>query len=320
MKCPKCNYNQPAKRGMKCRCGYQFSFNPKSLSTPKMTDGKFLSAVSKASQNGTQYFTGNQLYSAYVAKYPPSRLSPYFGAIGFILLGGLISATGFGAVFGVPLALFGLFRIVWLLLWAGPTYSRSHFEMLIRKWRKDGKELPQLVDQPTLHNPPPDWEENDIYDYGAEKLLIVERDIMVDLFVLNNQHAEQRMLVVSENGYPSYLCPRANQLLLERPDLPVYLLHDATPEGMGMRSRLRSSTWLELGNREIVDLGFTPDDFASLKRTRNFDYHKKERELPMDALLMLGLADTLGYCLMHDISTHQLFLERRKQENTGSYG
>ena len=67
-----------------------------------------------------------------------------------------------------------------------------------------------------------------------ERILVVARDLLVDLMINNNRHTDQRILVLAESGYPDYLVPRARQLLEERCDLPVFLLHDATPSGVAM--------------------------------------------------------------------------------------
>lgn len=322
MKCPTCSRNHRVKSGMKCRCGYRFCFNPRSPGTVKMTDGKFLAAIALASRNGTSYFTANQLYAAYNRKFKPLSSSPILSGVAVIVLGAVISLTGIGAVFGVPVMVIGACQILWALIFRRePISSCRHFQTLIDKWLKSGKEIPNMITAPKLHQPPPQWSEGDIYDYGVEKILIVERDILVDLLVLNNQHTEQRMLVVSESGYPQYLAAKVNELLRARPDLRVYLLHDATPSGLSMHARLTApGGWLELNGREVIDLGFTPTDFTTLRRTKDFDSHRKDRELPVDAILLTPLIANLGYCFVHGIPMYNLFEERRRVEHTGSYG
>ena len=51
------------------------------------------------------------------------------------------------------------------------------------KWLRTGKtdRLQKMLTTAQLGTPPPDWPEPDIYDYGVERILIVEHDILVDL-------------------------------------------------------------------------------------------------------------------------------------------
>jgi len=70
-----------------------------------------------------------------------------------------------------------------------------------------------------LHQPPPDFTEPDIYDYGVESILVVDRDILVDVFVKNGFHAQQHVLVISINRYPAYLLAEARKALDANPRL-----------------------------------------------------------------------------------------------------
>ena len=322
MKCPQCDAQHRASAGMRCRCGYRFCFNPKSNKSLGITDGKFAAAISLASQNDTSYFTSNQLYAAYIKKFKLGGPSPIVQSVIMIVLGIGFTVTGLLAILGIPLVVIGVIRLLWNLVFPKPPkQSRQNFQLLIDQWLKAGKPIPKMITEPRLHQPPPNWSENDIYDYGAEKILVVQRDLLVDLFVLNNQHAEQRMLVVAESGYPNYIASRANELLQQRRDLPVYVIHDATLEGMSMVTRLRSpGHWLNLGDRKLIELGFSPEDFKTMKRTRDYDEHQVDRHLPVDALLWAPLVANMGYCFTHQIPMHELFQERQLRDDTGSYG
>lgn len=294
MKCPECQHQHPAKYGQTCgRCGYQFAFNPKSSDTIGMTDGKFLSFIKAASKDGTQYFTGNQLYSAYCRRQSTSRWPAiFFGVIVLVIGGGI---TLFAAkILGYGMLVFGLLLILGAILGSRNVMSSEQFEQLTQKFRQSGKPIEKLIDQPELNEPPPNWPEPDIYDYGVERILIVQRDILVDLFVKNEIHTTQRTLIISEKGYPQYLLPVAVKLLEERPDLPVFLLHDATEIGTRMKDRLVRKDLLPVENHPITDLGLFPEDFQELKRTKNFDSANEARELPVDALMMPFLAGGLA--------------------------
>lgn len=318
MKCPSCGRNQPAKAGLKCfGCHYRFTFNPKEPATAGLTDGKFLSAVKRAGQNGTAAFTDNQLYAVYAAKIKSPRIV-------LIVIACVVAGAGiviFRASRVAGLVVLGISAAIFVLalIARAPVLRRERFLAGVQKWLDQGKPIEGLLQEPSLGTPPESWNEQDIYDYGAERVLIVQRDLLVDLMVKNNQHSEQRMLVIAESGYPQYLIPHVNRLLDERSDLPVYLLHDADAAGASMAQRVCSLSWLHLGNHPVIDMGFFSHDFEKLKRTRNFENQQSERSLPADALLMGTLVTGLGACFAAQSTLgDEIMREHQNQMNANS--
>ncbi len=318
MKCPECQHDQKVKYGMQCgRCGYRFTFNPKTFATKGLTDGRFLAAVQRASQQGTAVFTDNQLYAAYGIKARSNRMP-------LLVFGCLVGFVGLMITFANKVVGVAVLGVAAVLIALGVTaranvMRRAQFMDALDDWLMAGKEVPGLIREPSLHQPPESWPEPDIYDYGAERILIVERDLMVDLLVKNNQHVEQRMLVVSESGYPEYIVPHVNRLLEEHPQLPVFLMHDADEHGIQLQQRLQSLGWLKLGNHPVVDLGFFPEDFEQLKRTQNFENQRSDRMLPADALLIGSLATGLGACFASQCTfADELKREQQNQMAAGS--
>ena len=279
---------------MKCRCGYRFTFNPKS---DRMSDGKFAAILRKASANDTYFFTFNQFYSAYC-----ERISKF----SFLRL-------GVGAGIGLLLLVTLPFSLIVLLLLLIPPLKRKYAAFQhglgnppsvgaarkhLEQWLNDGNTVERYIRSTTLHDPPPAWTEPDIYDYGVEGVLIVEHDILVDLLVKNNFHVESRVLVVSEQGYPNYLAPLAWKLIAQRPDLIVYLLHDSTPQGVQMRERVLAREGDKLRDRAIVDLGISPEIVARLKRLKHVGPKRLNYAIPVDYLkygaLALGLSQAIA--------------------------
>ncbi len=272
---------------MTCTCGYEFCFDPKQ---DGMTDGKFLAAIRSASFNDTQYFTENQLYSAMCRKQVKSPMIPLILAAVFVT-----AAVVVGLAFDVFPALlvfraFGLFALATglaRLVLSAP--MKEQFARNLGKWKNRRKEFGnnRLLEQPRLGETPPEWKEQDIYDYGVEGVLLVERDLLVDLLVLNGFHTANRVLVMCESGYPKYLLPLAARMLEENAELPVFLLHDSTPHGVQMAARLGKSSPLPIEGHDIIDLGVTPDDVKRLRRLRPTRPQANQYAVPVD-LLMYG--------------------------------
>lgn len=284
MKCPQCQHQQQNRLGMTClRCHYRYLFEPKADGT---TDGKFMALMRAASANNTYYFTANQMYSAYAQKNAASGCGA-FGCLAFIavplvfiLLGNAVTIVLDSTIDDTPqlavagiltliaglLTLLALFAVVKAFRAPMEPPDRTRFDNWLYKWQANGRPMPKLIRGPTLDRAPGPYREQDIYDYGVERIIIVQHRIHVDLFVKNNMHTAQRALVVSEDGYPSYLISLLNRVLTERPQTPVFILHDGTPEGLAMQQRLHHSAAIPaLRGRQVIDVGIRPDQVQSSK-------------------------------------------------------
>lgn len=244
---------------MKCACGYQFIFVK---SVDKMTDNRFASAIKKVSANDTCYFTMNQL-DAVVRR--TQAKSPWVS--GIVCLVSLLAAllllyfTSRNFVVVLPFLISGVAFLTWLMrMFRKP--ARLDVPNLFERWQRRHP-VEKFIKEPKLSQPPPAWTEPDIYSYGVERILFVERDILVDLLVRTNFHAEQSVLVLSEHGYPSYIEARAERMLKESPGTKVFLMHDSTKTGVGMKGRVIAKYGLAEG--DVVDLGVFPDDWKKLK-------------------------------------------------------
>ena len=303
MKCPKCGETRKAKEGLVCNCGFNFVFDPNE--DKGMTGGLFAAIINRASSSGTYFFDESQLYAVY---YRRNRQKGRIGRIIFTLAAVILGLLFLLSVFGVLLEdsgvlLFVLFVIALVLRLAsrrGKTFSRQEFHGLLQRWLSFHPEE-KLITEPRLQTPPPEWQEPDIYDYGAERVLIVEHDLMVDLLVLNGFHAQEKALVLSKNGYPEYLVPRIQEALRASPDLPVFYLHDAAPfEASPVESLTRSLPWLE--GRQVIDLGLTMDDAKSLPALKALPAGEWQGVIPAAAVLFVVLSPLLTSALEGNMS------------------
>lgn len=299
-------------------CRYRFVFNPKQ---DGFTDGKMAALIRKVSANDTYYFTFNQLFSEHCRRTGLGIAGYVVGAvILFLIVPGavLLLKNPVGLVLAVGLAVLGV-----LIVW-GSWYHRGKvppephkLRAFVNRWGKTGLtgSLAKLLEAPRLHTRPPEWPESDIYDYGVERILIVEHELLVDLFVLNGFHSENRALVLSESGYPKYLLPQAVSLLKQRPDLPVFLLHDASRDLVSMADRVAKHPQLPVSQHPIIDTGLFPEDVVQLKGLRRINAHKMESAVPVDFLLYATLSSGLSDALMNEMTLAALI-----NANKGSPG
>lgn len=283
-----------------------------------MTDGKFLALIRKVSLNDTYYFTLNQFY----AHYCRSQRKGYrvLLVIGLSLLTLTVVLAFLNEDFIVFAIMLGVAALACLWKAATRAFGRlpslSSFRAVIDKWYGAGRSIDKLLTQPSLDTPPPEWEEPDIYDYGVERLLIVEHNLLVDLFVRNGFHAQERALVVSEQGYPSYLLPVAIRCLQDNPELPVYLLHDATRRGAMMAQRVTNSNLLTLEGHPVLDLGIFPEDVKRMPNQKALRPHKQNHAIPVDFILF----STLGMGVAQAMAENLVFGDLLQASQTEAAG
>ena len=304
MKCPKCDYNQKHKFGFKCsRCKYQFALDPKVA--PKIGDKRFSTLISMASAQNTAFFTYNQLYAAYCKKLR-RNLKRNIAISAIIAVGGFATVLTAGSFEGGWIFLTVVASIAGLVAWSmihqyqNPP-ERDVLKTVVERWQKKYP-IEKMIQEPGLKEPPPNWEHEDIYNYGVERLLIVQRGIYVDMFVKNGWHAEHKALVISENGYPGYLMAVAKSILEEQPDLPVYLLHDSTPVGVAMKERVLRAKKLPIHYKQITDLGLFPEDVKKAKAAKHCYPSKSRFEIPLDLVTYGSLAAMTGGALVEGLA------------------
>ena len=272
-------------------CRRKFCLNPKT----QISDGKFAAAIRHASYNGTVAFTEHQLYAAYAKNV--ANPWPIYAILGVVSLGlAIFFGLGHGLLIGLLIGAVSMICFGMIFIVEGKTVSPSEFSNWIMLWKEGGNAIDGMITDASLHEAPPQWKEDDMFDYGVEQILIVERDLLVDLLVLNDRHAETRTLVIAESGYPNYLVEHVNRLIAARSDLPIYLLHDATKKGAAMEERLRSSSWLNETSNPMLDLGLNEADVYKMKRTSNFRRHFPHAGIPIDAMLLTPLVGGLTLC------------------------
>ncbi|MDJ0840081.1 MAG: hypothetical protein QNK37_26450 [Acidobacteriota bacterium] len=309
MKCPKCEHNQKFVEGMTCtRCRYRFVLSPKE--PPKISDARMVSYIRKASGVGTRYFTMNQLYMIHCRRMVGSA-HLWVKVYAFLFLAGIavtVFVPGFLifsiVVFFLPF-LINLYRI-------SVKHDFGQFWIAVREYER-AYPIPKLIHEPGLENEPPPADHPDVYDYGVEAVLIVERRILVDLLVRNGWHLENKTLVISEDGYPSYLQDHARKLLEENRKLPVYLMHDATEYGEDMAARLAGSRKLPIDGHPITDMGLFTEDVKRIKKLNRPLSRSHQGRVPIDMMAYPMLAVGLGASLAGGLAFAEILDQQQRQ-------
>lgn len=273
MKCVKCQTDNKLKERKdsngKCKnCRHPFTFDPKL--SDSFTDPFFAKTLATISANETLYFTPRQFFYFFNArKYAVSW--KFMGCFPLVLAVGslvLMMVTGWGG-FGVVAALFLLAAIaVWL-----PPVQRQFRANMQRKIKADFQQVGQWLARWEAHNgktkkllPPPKQNlgaakiSAEVSAYSFDRAVICDRDEIAHFLIANNFHFENNCAVLSVNGYPSNIFSTVLDMLHRNPQLKVYALHDASPAGVQLVHRLRTTPrWFaDSHGVTIFDLGLLP--------------------------------------------------------------
>lgn len=290
MRCIYCNtdntYKDRARRACK-KCGKAFAFEPKTMGTFAMTDPAFKAAIEAVSAQGTLSYTPRQLYyqvlrpkirSSKGAGGGPGRVLPALVGVGlFLFLGPIRGLAPWPLALIVALAAFVALSVLGRLLGRGRGKPRAvnpkallsyeDFQrQLLGPWTRAHGTPPRMLAATTaarqgLHR---EAQAADLRHYSFERLLVCDRDETVDLLLANNFHFETNTPVVSVNGYPQNAFADVLAMVRRNPDLVVFALHDADPEGCLLPLRLREEArWFPQPTVAIVEVGLRPRQVPS---------------------------------------------------------
>jgi hypothetical protein len=248
--------------------------------------------VRRTSSADRYYFTANQLYLAYARKrMQVTRYVSRRGVLGVAMiivgLAGWMYALkvdwGLTLVAGIAVTLGGVACVGTGVVTRRDPAARAPVDDWLAQYLT-GHALPRLIQGG-------EFARADASSLPAriDRLLIVERDVVVDLLLANRAEHELSALVLSENGYPEALCAEARRLLAARADLPIIALHDATSTGVALKSRLQNSSLLPLAGRSILDAGLFPADVSQLEELAPAIPAAHTNHVPVDSLSSAAL-------------------------------
>jgi hypothetical protein len=269
MKCPGCGFNQKVKEGLICnRCKYRFALNPKE--PPGLSDGAMAGVARRLSGPDGLYFTMDQLRLGVWRVLAQKGKLPGCLVLFFAVFIG-VPLTGVAEMLGLPVFL--AFILAALIAFGGirmfnrrsPKVPRKAMERAIQNYLA-AHPLEHLVDGRRLSGLTQSEVDDELIQYAPERILIVQHDDIADMLVLNRFHFDHKALVVSAQKYPEAAFMAAQKFLLAHPDLPVLVAHDASEEGLRVKTRLRKDAAWNLAERPITDLGIHPKDIQKLAR------------------------------------------------------
>jgi hypothetical protein len=260
-----------------------------------ITDAEWQELLARASGEA-QFFSENQLYIAYARdKVVVTRYIARRGLVGLCLIVVGLAAWvyalkgdwGITLVLGIALTLTGVGLVGTGVVTKRDPASREPIKRWLSKWSA-ARGTQRLIAGPTLGHAGSEYVPAEV---GC--LVIAEREELVDLLLKNGAHSALSALIVSESGYPEALANEARRLLEARADLKVIAVHDATPAGVAMSTRLQKSGVFPLAQHPILDAGLFPADVTWLAELAPAIPAAHTSRVPLDSLsfdaLLLGL-------------------------------
>ena len=262
MKCPQCNNNQKFKEGMVCgQCKYPFALSPKE--PPNLTDMAMANSVAALTGPDELFFTYNQLYARLYRIKAKKDRSGRWGC-GIILLiamvvGGLFAA-GVGALVTAPIGVV----LLWWMVKRPASVDHAALAGAIKKYQS-AHPIGQMVDGRRFEDAPEADFAGEFEGYAPERIVVVQRNDMADMLLLNRFHFDNKCLVVSQDRYPASAFTACQQFLQSHPEIPVQVVHDASESGLKMKARLVADPQWQLADRNVQDLGVYLHDAEKLK-------------------------------------------------------
>lgn len=252
MRCPDCKHDQKYRDGTRCgKCGYQFVFRKKD---DKISDSSLRQIIQRLSDNGQYAFTATQLALEICRSWRGKRrLISGILFVTVIALGVFFATQRWGL--SVIALVVGVLFAMGMSQWRKTTLPFHQVCALVRRYHQ-AHPITGLADGTAFRQQTAAVDLQDL-QYAPERILVVERDELVDLLIRNRFHLTTKTAVVSRSGYPEWVANACQNFLRRHPDTPVQLLHDASLRGFHLSAQLTADPhWILAGHR-LIDLGLS---------------------------------------------------------------
>lgn len=247
--------------------------------------------------SGRYFFTLNQLYLYYcIEKMPKNTMWPVAGIIGGVA--GQVALGIEGAVMGAISAA-GLFYHG-TRGWRPP--ARTVLNDLHVDMKAAGHPIVRFIEKPMF-----EFRDEEKYiehlpnALDIDQVIVVNRNSLVDLLVLNDFSKHSKSLVVSQSGYPNYVIPIAKELLRKRKSMKVYLLHDSNEGRIAMKRNLADSSILPTGGHAMFNLGLEPEQVVYMKHLKPIQPARTKYSIPLDSIPYPVLETALSYSIRRGV-------------------
>ena len=256
MRCPECNHNQKYKDGVRCnQCRYQFVFRKKD---DQISDFTLQQIIKRLSDNRQYAFTATQLALEICRFWGKKTVGPVgcsVIALVVSVIGGLIVFDDW-SWFGGLLCFAALLPLaIWLGRGGKGKLSFHKARDTINRYHQ-AHPISELADGAAFRQQAPLEDFQDPH-YAPERILIVERDDLVDMLVRNRFHLTAKAAVVSRTGYPARVFAACREFLRNHPGTPVQVIHDASAQGFALTTQLASDAQWQFARQRLVDLGIS---------------------------------------------------------------
>ncbi len=285
MKCVSCGKDSTKKDrdvgGGRCSACYH-AFVAEPLENG-LTDMAIKSAEEVVSSHGTFYFSKEHLKYQLQRKLKKTLKWCNVSAVILLLifLIALVFAVIKGSFFSTIAIIIGFVFMVVLFIKAKGKKSISKLDALVDKWVSVNPHEKLLTAEKYQASFGSKTSSN-LDDISFERVLICERNEMVDFFLSNLFHFHYSCPVIGGNGYPQDICEDMLRRLKQNPNLKVFLLHDYSPAGYAFVRRIKTDPkWFGGGKRyNIIDLGLNSGQKKLFKSmtVKQVDRNKKVKE------------------------------------------
>jgi hypothetical protein len=126
---------------------------------------------------------------------------------------------------------------------------------------------------------------SEISVYSFDRVVVCDSAAIAQVLIANKFHFEHNSAVLSITGYPQRISRTVLEMLHRNQELKVYALHDASPHGVGLVHRLRTSpTWFQNSNVTIYDLGILPRQISNpnLFVRQSVEFANQAKQMPAE--------------------------------------
>jgi len=192
--------------------------------------------------------------------------------------------------------------------------TQTKFQDIVTRWESINNPINKMLPVPSKKNTSANIS-SDITNYSFDRAVICDRPSIAQMLIANNFHFENSCAVLSVTGYPESIFDTVMTMLKRNPNLKVYVLHDASPKGLGLANYLRTNKkWFTDSNIAIYDVGLFPRQvFASQESMfiiNGSDSKSTINQLP-DAVKNSLSADELAWLALGNIVELESFTPQK---------